>query len=152
MLTFHCFHSLVLGVLSKVRGVINLCEEYSGPTKSYKRLGMRHLRLPTTDHFQPTVEDLENAVNFIKEHSRLGKRVYVHCRAGHGRSAAVVFAWLLSKDPDVNLRQLNQELCRLRDVRKTLWKQKNIIRYHSRLRSADEDSSSRGYETTDEEL
>ena len=121
----------------KVRGVINLCEEYAGPQKSYKRLGMLHLRLPTTDHFEPSVEDLEKAVKFIGEHKALGKRVYVHCRAGHGRSASVVFAWLLSQNPDTNLQQLNQEFCQLRDVRKTLWKQKNIIRYHSRLRVAD---------------
>ena len=118
----------------QIRGVINLCEEYRGPEQTYKRLGMRHLRLPTTDHFEPSVEDLERAVKFIAEHEALGKRVYVHCRAGHGRSAAVVFAWLLAKDPDADLQQLNKEFCLLRDVRKTLWKQRNIIRFHSRLR------------------
>jgi len=100
-----------------------------------------HLRLPTTDHFEPTVEDLEKGVKFITEHEALGKRVYVHCRAGHGRSAAVVFAWLLSKNPDVDLQQLNREICELRDVRKTLWKQKNIIRYHSRLRHQGNDEA-----------
>ena len=41
-----------------VRGVINLCEEYRGPLRKYKELGMEHLYLPTTDHFEPTVEDL----------------------------------------------------------------------------------------------
>ena len=97
---------------------------------------MLHLRLPTTDHFESTVADLEKAVNFIAEHAALGKKVYVHCRAGHGRSAAVAFAWLLSKNPDADLQQLNKELCQLRDVRKTLWKQRNIIRFHSRLRAA----------------
>jgi len=95
---------------------------------------MLHLWLPTTDHFEPTVEDLTKAVKFIAEHEDRGKKVYVHCRAGHGRSAAVVFAWLLAKDPDADLQQLNQELCQLRDVRKTLWKQRDIIRFHSRLR------------------
>jgi atypical dual specificity phosphatase len=96
---------------------------------------MTHLHLPTTDHFEPTVQDLERAVQFIEQYEQTGKKVYVHCRAGHGRSAAVVFAWLLSKDPDVDLQELNQELCKIRSVRKTLWKQPNIIRFHSRLRS-----------------
>lgn len=41
-----------------MRGVINLCEEYGGPLKKYKELGMEQLHLPTTDHFEPTVEDL----------------------------------------------------------------------------------------------
>ena len=48
--------------------------------------------------------------------STAGKRVYVHCRAGHGRSAAAVFAWLLYKDPTVDRKALNLELCKLRNV------------------------------------
>jgi atypical dual specificity phosphatase len=40
-----------------VRGVINLCEEYRGPVRKYKELGMEELHLPTTDHFEPTVDD-----------------------------------------------------------------------------------------------
>src|SRR5690606_8785780 len=30
-----------------VRGVINLCDEYRGPTEEYSNLGMKHLYLPT---------------------------------------------------------------------------------------------------------
>jgi atypical dual specificity phosphatase len=116
-----------------VRGVINLCKEYSGPQKTYERLGISHLHLPTVDHFEPTVEDLEKAVKFIGCQKKQGNRVYVHCRAGHGRSAAAVFAWLLSKDPTADRKQLNEEFCRLRDVRKTLWRQSNIIEFHRRL-------------------
>ena len=43
----------------KVRGVINMCEEYGGPTHKYKKLGIEQLHLPTTDHFEPTVEDMK---------------------------------------------------------------------------------------------
>jgi len=35
-----------------------MCEEYRGPLKKYKDLGVEQLHLPTTDHFEPTVEDL----------------------------------------------------------------------------------------------
>lgn len=116
-----------------VRGVINLCAEYKGPQRSYKRLGMHELHLPTTDHFEPSLEDLKEAVKFIQSYKRDNKRVYVHCRAGHGRSAAIVFAWLMSQDPDANLVKLNHELCLLRDVRKTLYKQTNIRKLHAQL-------------------
>lgn len=61
--------------------------------------------------------------------------MYVHCRAGHGRSAAAVFAWLLYKDPIVNPEELNDNLCKLRHVRSTLWKQPNIKEYHSFLKN-----------------
>ena len=109
-----------------VRGVINMCEEYRGPLSCYDRLGMEQLHLPTVDHFEPSVEDLKKAVSFIQRHESDGGRVYVHCRAGHGRSAAAVYAWLLYKEPLADPVELNEKLCSLRDVRKTLYKQKNI--------------------------
>jgi predicted protein tyrosine phosphatase len=75
----------------------------------------------------------QSAVSFIREHKAQGNRVYVHCRAGHGRSAAGVFAWLIDKDPIVDLSELNASFCKLCNVRKTLWKQTNIQELHSRL-------------------
>ena len=75
----------------------------------------------------------KSAISFIKRHEAHGNRVYVHCRAGHGRSAAAVFAWLMYKDPNLELQLLNAQLRKQRDVRKTLWKQPNILNLHSRL-------------------
>jgi atypical dual specificity phosphatase len=123
-----------------VKSVINLCEEYKGPTRQYQKLGIRELHLPTTDHFEPSVQDMKTAVEFIRQHhdnkDDMG-RVYVHCRAGHGRSAAVVYAWLMSKADDVDsldLEKLNDDLCRLRDVRKTLYQQPNVKEFRSWLK------------------
>ena len=111
--------------------MINLCDEYKGPVDKYNRLGMKELWLPTVDHFEPSLGDIQRAVNFIHKHKKQGDRVYVHCRAGHGRSAAVVYAWLLSRDPTVDRRALNHDFCKIRNVRSTLWKQPNIIKFHS---------------------
>lgn len=122
-----------------VGGVINMCEEYKGPCKKYEMLGIEELRLPTTDHFEPSFEDLKKAVQFIKKYENREKRVYVHCRAGHGRSAAVVFAYLLSKAKDrgvleiLDMRELNLRFREVRDVRKTLYKQPNIMKYRTML-------------------
>lgn len=118
----------------QVRGVINYCEEYRGPLASYRRLGIAELHLPTADHFEPTVADFVATVRFIQKFRESGSRVYVHCRAGHGRSAAGVFAWLLAKDPNADAQTLNRELGLLRDVRKTLWKQPNLRRFHAQLK------------------
>jgi len=122
-----------------VKGIINMCEEYRGPIHEYQKLHMEELYLPTTDHFEPSVEDLIKAVTFIRKIQKRGSstsksqgknhKVYVHCRAGHGRSAAVVYAWLLANIQDiqnVDMEELNSYLLTLRDVRKTLWKQANI--------------------------
>ena len=37
------------------------------------------------------------------------------------------------KDPEADLRQMNKEFCQLRNVRKSLWKQKSINEFHARL-------------------
>jgi len=124
----------------QVRAVINMCAEYPGPLKKYKQLGIRQLWLPTVDHFEPSLEHLKDAVEFIAEHKALNKRVYVHCRVGHGRSAAVVFAWMLYNNPSADPRRLNQKLCDLRDVRKTLWRQPNLQRFHSWLLQSESSS------------
>jgi protein-tyrosine phosphatase len=60
--------------------------------------------------------------------------VYVHCRAGHGRSAAAVFGWLIYKDPIVDLKTLNSDFRKLRNIRSTLWKQSNLQQLHKRLK------------------
>ena len=106
-----------------------MCDEYRGPISSYERLGIEHLRLPTVDHFEPSVEDLKKAVSFISKHESQGGRVYVHCRAGHGRSAAAVYAWLLYKEPLADPLELNEKLCSMRNVRSSLWRQPNINTY-----------------------
>jgi atypical dual specificity phosphatase len=116
-----------------VSGIVNMCDEYNGPIKQYQALGMSYLHLPTFDHFIPSVDNLERAVGFLHKHKEEGKKVYVHCRAGHGRSAAAVFAWLLFNDPSANRQELNRQFCKLRNVKSTLWKQPNIIEFHRRL-------------------
>ena len=125
-----------------VRGVINLCEEYKGPTKIYDQMGIQELWLPTTDHFEPSVGDLIKAVKFIQQYKdentarETPERVYIHCRAGHGRSAAVVYAWLLSQERDienVDMKRLNEKLSSLRNVRTGLWKQPNVNKFRSWL-------------------
>mmetsp|Transcript_902 Transcript_902/g.1105 ORF Transcript_902/g.1105 Transcript_902/m.1105 type:complete len:261 (+) Transcript_902:24-806(+) len=117
-----------------VRGVINLCEEFRGPLRKYKELGIEELHLPTTDHFAPAEEDLVSAIAFIRRHEARGKCVYVHCKAGHGRSAATVFSWLMYKDPIVDLQSLNKKFCKLRKVKSTLWQQPNIRSLHDRIK------------------
>uniref|UniRef100_A0A7S4RLX0 Tyrosine specific protein phosphatases domain-containing protein n=1 Tax=Ditylum brightwellii TaxID=49249 RepID=A0A7S4RLX0_9STRA len=99
---------------------------------------MSHLWLRTVDHFEPSLGDIKKAVAFIEKNKSQGNKVYVHCRAGHGRSAAIVFAWLLYKDPYVNAKELNEQLCNVRNVRKKLWNQPNIKEFHKWLKN-DED-------------
>ena len=84
-----------------VRGVINMCYEYNGPKGYYSALGIKQLHLPTVDHFEPTVSQMAEAVRFIQEYKNKGEKVYVHCKAGHGRAASIAMCWMMNELPDV---------------------------------------------------
>lgn len=85
-----------------VRGVINMCYEYPGPKSSYASIGIKQLYLPTIDHFEPSVEQMRDAVEFIKEHKKRGEKVYVHCKAAHGRAASIALCWLINENEGSN--------------------------------------------------
>ena len=83
-----------------VRGVVNLCEEYEGPLAAYRARGLTQLHLPTIDFTAPSYEHVTRGVAFIREHAARGEKVYVHCKAGRGRSATLVLCWLMEHEED----------------------------------------------------
>jgi atypical dual specificity phosphatase len=87
-----------------VRGVVNMCDEYAGPGEAYGQLGIKQLRLPTVDHFEPSLQALEEAARFIEGFRKRGEKVYVHCKAGHGRGASVAMSWLMCRNPDMSAK------------------------------------------------
>eukprot|EP00457_Paulinella_chromatophora_P009556 gb/GEZN01009625.1/.p1 GENE.gb/GEZN01009625.1/~~gb/GEZN01009625.1/.p1 ORF type:complete len:223 (+),score=21.47 gb/GEZN01009625.1/:43-711(+) len=115
-----------------VRAVINLQDEYKGPTKVYTRMGWTNMYMPVIDHSEPTVDQLRHCVAFIKGRTSKGEGVYIHCKGGHGRSAAVAFAWLLS-EKGLEPIEVQQMLNSMRRVRKKLFRQRNLITYHMEL-------------------
>ncbi len=81
-----------------VKGVVNMCDEFEGPVEEYNRRGIKQLRLRTVDHVQPSVGNLIKGVKWINKYKEKGEKVYVHCKAGHGRSSALVMAWLMAQE------------------------------------------------------
>ncbi len=79
-----------------VGAVVNTCEEYAGPVAAYGDAGIEQLRIPTIDFTSPALEDVVRAVTFMQQQIRLGRRVYVHCKAGRARSGTVVLCWLIA--------------------------------------------------------
>jgi hypothetical protein len=57
------------------------------------------------------------AVAFIQEHKDRGEKVYVHCKAAHGRAASIALCWMLhnniGKSPKVFLVNLRFLVCLL---------------------------------------
>lgn len=56
-----------------------------------------HLWLPVEDGAAPTPLQLEVGVAVIDRFVQSGRRVYVHCRNGHGRSPTLVAAHFISR-------------------------------------------------------
>jgi protein-tyrosine phosphatase/1-acyl-sn-glycerol-3-phosphate acyltransferase/membrane-associated phospholipid phosphatase len=75
-----------------VAAVLDVSVELSESTV-FMRLPYRNV--PVLDLTAPTVPQLEDAVRFITRHVEKGV-VYVHCKIGYSRSAAVAGAYLLS--------------------------------------------------------
>lgn len=79
-----------------VGAVVNTCEEFPGYTKELARHGMTQLYLPTLDYQSPSKEAVRRGVEFIQEQVGMGRKVYVHCKAGRGRSATVALAYMMT--------------------------------------------------------
>lgn len=82
--------------------MVNLCKEWdtilphSAKLRSlYERLGIAHLELPTIDFDAPAAGHLIKGVDAIRKHVEAGHSVYVHCKAGRGRSVAQCLAYLI---------------------------------------------------------
>jgi predicted protein tyrosine phosphatase len=72
------------------QSVLDLAVEFSATW-----VPARYLSLPVLDAMAPSEVELRAAVAWIAEAVQCGM-VYVHCALGHGRSACVIIAYLLS--------------------------------------------------------
>src|SRR5260221_707583 len=118
-----------------VRGVVNMCEEYPGPLAAYREAAIEQLHLPTIDFTIPSYEDLVRGAAFIRAHAERGERVYVHCKAGRGRSATLVLCWLIERhgiEPEEAQRRLRAIRPKIVDG---LWRREPVQRYASVIRS-----------------
>jgi protein-tyrosine phosphatase/membrane-associated phospholipid phosphatase len=75
-----------------VTAVLDLTAEFS---EARPFTGVEYLNLPILDLTAPTRGDLDTAVSFITEQVDRGT-VYVHCKIGYSRTAAVVACYLLA--------------------------------------------------------
>jgi len=75
-----------------VTAVLDLAAELD-EARAFTRL--RYKSLPILDLTAPTLEQLDEGVRFIRAESRRGI-VYMHCKIGYSRTAALVAAYLLA--------------------------------------------------------
>jgi atypical dual specificity phosphatase len=95
------------GHLEKIpaRAVLTLLEEFELENRwpfttavsagEWKRHGVQTLRIDAVDIEGVKLKEIEQGVEFIRRQILDGRTVYVHCKAGVGRSATVVACYLL---------------------------------------------------------
>lgn len=74
--------------------------------------GLRVMHLPVLDMTAPTVDQLEDAVEFMESEIRQGGKVAVHCLAGQGRTGTVLAAFLVGRGDDAS-----DAVARVRELR-----------------------------------
>ncbi len=79
--------------------VINTCEEWDGNRDEYKRLGIRQVVIETIDYTAPELEQAEQAVRAMREFldANPNQKIYVHCKAGRGRSATILICFYIAE-------------------------------------------------------
>jgi len=78
-------------IAAGVTAVLDLTAEFSEP-RAFRDLSYR--QLPILDLTAPTSRQLEEAMNWVRERCEEGV-VYVHCKAGYSRTAAVAGPFLI---------------------------------------------------------
>lgn len=74
-----------------VRAVLSVGAEISESN------GFEVMRVAVPDKHPPSVEDLRKMIDWLRHKEDEGRKVFVHCHAGMGRSVTVVAAYLISK-------------------------------------------------------
>ena len=93
-----------------VTAVLDLTAEFSEPPVFRDPV---YCNIPILDLTQVSATQLRQATDFIAQHAKHGV-VYVHCKIGYSRSAAVVGAWLLASGHATSVEQALDLLKRAR--------------------------------------
>jgi hypothetical protein len=96
-----------------IGAVVNVSRELVEPVASIRAAGLAYLRVPAWDGRVPDLHDADRGVTFIADHVAAGRRVYVHCASGVGRSISLVLCYRCVREG----RDLEAELAAITRVR-----------------------------------
>lgn len=133
---------LVASELEEIRdldigAVLDVTAEFSALDSDFEERGIRYLNIPVLDHKPPTRSQLSQAVNWIHGHVRQGKAVMVHCALGRGRSVLITAAYLISREPELTVKEALDRITSIRatarlnrqqmKLLKTLYRNRDLV-------------------------
>ncbi len=80
-----------------IDAIMNLCAEYCDLHDIESGHGFEVYYLPVEDEETPQLQALDKALDWLDESIYLGKKVYVHCRYGIGRTGTIISSYLLRR-------------------------------------------------------
>lgn len=80
-----------------VKAILNLCAEFTDLHLIEGEQGFEVYHLPVQDEQAPDLAELEKALDWLDEAVYLGKKVFIHCRHGIGRTGTVLNAYILRR-------------------------------------------------------
>lgn len=80
-----------------VRCILNLCAEFTDLHSIEAEQGFEVYHLPIEDEEAPDLAELDKALDWLDEAIYLGKKVFIHCRHGIGRTGTVLNAYILRR-------------------------------------------------------
>lgn len=80
-----------------ITAILNLCAEFCDLHEIQAKEGFEVYYLPIADEKAPPLPELEKALSWLDEAIYLGKKVFIHCRHGIGRTGTVLNAYLLRR-------------------------------------------------------
>jgi protein-tyrosine phosphatase len=89
----HLEHLKAVGI----DAIMNLCAEYCDLHDIESSQGFEVHYLPIEDEEAPRLQALDAAMDWLDESIYLGKKVYVHCHYGIGRTGTIISAYLLRR-------------------------------------------------------
>jgi atypical dual specificity phosphatase len=111
------------------------------PSEWFDGSDIDYMHLQVEDFSAPTIEEMDDVVNFIDHEISMGRSVMVHCAAGKGRTGAVLAAYLVKKE---NLTA-EQSIEKLRSMRpgsvQSVAQETAISMYEKYLKSKGRDGS-----------
>lgn len=108
-------------------------------TDYWKKVGIEQRVLSCPDFFPPPLDILEEGAKLLDTYLTEGKRVYIHCKSGKGRSASVVMAYFLKyRYTGMDLLEVYRKLYSRRGVifGENSAQMEQMKRYQARIRSA----------------
>jgi predicted protein tyrosine phosphatase len=96
-----------------ITAVVDLTAEFS---ESSELRALPYLQIPVLDLTAPTPQQIDQAVAFISHHENNGI-VYVHCKIGYSRTAAIAGAYLLASG---QVDSVEQAVAALRQARPSI--------------------------------